>query len=609
MARDRDPKYQYIVRIHVSHGHAYASSRKLYTSEKDGKTKITDVYLGTLEELPEGSDYKYRFHPNSTFILLDAKERKKYIFPSDWDISEKKKVDDMADASKDEIIHAIDESYLYGDILLMNKIAEDTQMISHLSKVFDGNEIYIQDTLTLAYHMFLTKHSWNRVEKWQKIEKTPTPITKRILNASYITKFTQSLTEENRSDLIRLRIGMVKEEDLVCIDSTTRSGYGGKRLCEIDFGHNKDDKDLPCSTEVMAYSMNTHMPIYYQTFAGNMVDIRTTELVLEELRAFGFKNNVVTCTDRGYFCRDEIDWHILHNIPLITFVKIDSSLVSHWIPDIGYSGEPFGMKLDEQENIYYGQYEEEYSFTDENGEKHTAILTVNLYYNPLFRPEKQMKLNKLIRAETEQLAPIMAARKYLSDDEVKRFKYHTIKRDKDTKEVLEFSANETKIRRKQKTFGFTAIITYGLKDFGAMPTLKTYRLRGEQEECFEIMKEENGMDKHDCWSEDGIYGRRFITFVGNTLISYARSKWRNEQELYDAFDSTADMFDTMRPIKWISHPGMNKHLTPLVGDQVLIADKFDLDIPDYCLPNKDRKNVTDLLRCPLIDLSKCPCIA
>ena len=588
MPRHRNPDYNRTLTVRVSKGRYYASAKTLYTSEKDGKVKINDVYYGSLELLSGNSEYKYFFHPNDAFLLLSQKERDNLIYPDDWDLTECEKLARKAEEQDMDIVSAIDQSFLYGDIMLMNKIAEDTKIISHLNKISDGNERFVRDTLTLAYHMFLTKHSWNRVAKWQLISKTPTPASEISMSASYITQFTQKITEQHRSDLIRLRLGMIGDDDLVCIDSTTHSGYGGKRICEIDFGHNKDDKQLPCTVETMAYSLNSHTPVYYQTFQGNMVDVRTTEFVMNELKELGFNNKVVTCTDRGYFCADELEWHIKHGIPLITFAKVDSKLVKKHIPDISFTGAPCGMEIDPVERIYCDQYDEEYCFTDEDGNEYSADLKVNIYFNPLFRTPKQTDMDIKIKEEQDRLAEITAQRRCLSDEEVKKFKYHTVIRDPNTGEAIEFCANEAKIRKSQKTFGFYAIITYKLDEYKPLPVLKIYALRGEQEQCFEIEKEVNGQDKHNCWSEDGLYGRRFITFIGNILVSHARSKWRNEQELYDEFDSTADMFDTMRPIKWVAHKGSKPKITPLIKDQVLIAEKFGIEIPDYALPTQKR---------------------
>ena len=589
MPRKRNPDYDRTLTARLSKGKWYASAKKLYTSQKDMKTKATDVYWGSLEKLPDGGQYSFRFHPNNAFKLLSQKERENFIYPTEWDLSEYESLIQKSEDHWQDVISAVDESLLFGDVMLMNKIAEDTKMLSHLSKVFDGNETMTSDILTLAYHMFLTKHSWNRVDRWQKIEKTPPPGDVRPLTAPYITKLTQRITEQNRSDLIRLRMRMIDNDDLVCIDSTTHSGYGGKRLCEIDFGKNKDDKQLPCTVETMAYSLNSHMPVYYQTFQGNMVDIRTTELVMNELKELGFDNKVVSCTDRGYYCDDEIQWHIKHGIGLISFAKIDSAIIRRHIPEITYTGAPYGMKVDPAEKIYCGQYDEPYDFKDVDGKKYQANLKINLYYNPNFRPPQQTELDIRIQQEREELSEYLAKQRYMPDEIVKMYKLHRIKRDKDTKEVIDYSADEAKIRRMQKGFGFFAIVTYRLDEYQPLPVLKIYALRGEQEQAFEVMKEINGMDKHNCWSEDGMFGRRFIAFIGNCLVSYARSQWRNDQELFDTFDSTSEMFDEMRPIKCIAHKGNKPRITPLVKDQVLIAEKFNLDIPDYALPVTERK--------------------
>ena len=57
-----------------------------------------------------------------------------------------------------------------------------------------------------------------------------------------------------------------------------------------------------------------------------------------------------------------------------------------------------------------------------------------------------------------------------------------------------------------KTMGFYAIVTYGLKEYEPIPILKIYRMRGEQEQCFEIEKEVNGQDKLRSYSQDGRQG-------------------------------------------------------------------------------------------------------
>ena len=53
------------------------------------------------------------------------------------------------------------------------------------------------------------------------------------------------------------------------------------------------------TSEVVVYSLDDHMPVYYRTFPGNIPDSGSVETLLTDLRHAGFPN-VALLTDRGY---------------------------------------------------------------------------------------------------------------------------------------------------------------------------------------------------------------------------------------------------------------------------------------------------------------------
>lgn len=130
MPRKRDPDYERTLTARISKGRWYASAKKLYVSQKDGKTKMTDVYWGSLDQLPDSEPFSFRFHPNNAFQLLSQNERDRFIFPDNWDLSEYESLINKTEDRWQETISAVDESLLYGDIMLMDKIAEDTIFIN-----------------------------------------------------------------------------------------------------------------------------------------------------------------------------------------------------------------------------------------------------------------------------------------------------------------------------------------------------------------------------------------------------------------------------------------------------------------------------------------------
>jgi len=57
---------------------------------------------------------------------------------------------------------------------------------------------------------------------------------------------------------------------MAAVDSTTRSAYGST-LADIKYGKNKERIPLSQTSEVVVYSLDSNMPVYYRTFPGNIL--------------------------------------------------------------------------------------------------------------------------------------------------------------------------------------------------------------------------------------------------------------------------------------------------------------------------------------------------
>ena len=173
-------------------------------------------------------------------------------------------------------------------------VADKTSLRTDLKQVFENNEEVVNSILTLAYFSVLTGYSYNRVARWQRIERTP---YSKELTPSAITYLTQSISEEERMALFRLRAARLKDDAVCAVDSTSRSAYGSS-LADIKWGKNKEGISLPQTSEVVVYSLDDHMPVYYRTFPGNIPDSRSVETLLTDLRHAGFPN-VALLTERS----------------------------------------------------------------------------------------------------------------------------------------------------------------------------------------------------------------------------------------------------------------------------------------------------------------------
>jgi len=558
--------------VHTIGRHRYAST-KVCTVGADGKKRYTYKHWGTLED----GD---RFHPGTNYFYAPVAERGRLIFPATWDMSE---VTELSGARRRGRVSYQDEDVdrQYGATWFLDKVAEATGVKDDLLKVLGGNREMVNDVLTMAYFPFIENLSYNQLSQWQKEVKAP---SEHELNSVNITRLTQSITEKHRMNLFRCRAKRVGRDELCAVDSTSMSTYGFN-LVDIRWGKNKEHLPLRQTLEVVVYSLTSHMPIYYRELPGNMPDCRTVELIMRELEHAGYRN-LVLITDRGYESMKNLELYISKGQKVITSVKVTGGDVLDKIKAIDMSrGFPKGMTIAPKDNLYYAQYDMEYSVKG-NGDNVIKAdkYRLNLYYNPLKRGEKICDIQHSVSEQSEEVGLLIKSGEPVADreDTVKRFNLLEISfNDDDT--VKSYTVNQKKVDAMLLTAGFFASKTIGV-DFDPLQAMDNYGMRDEQEKCFALQKGPLGHDRLRTWSEGGKRGRMFIYFVGLILASYVRSVWRKDDILRKKFPSTEAVLAEMRTIRCIEHTGKVKFITPFVGSQVDICKAFGFDIPDGCAP-------------------------
>lgn len=411
LGRPANKDTQNKVVVHTIGRHRYAST-KVFTVGEDGKKRYTYKHWGTLED----GD---RFHPGTNYFYASVAERDRLIFPVAWDMSE---VTELSSTRRRGRVSYQDEDVdrQYGATWLLDKVAEATGVKDDLLKVLGGNHEMVNDVLTLAYFPFIENLSYNQLSQWQKEVKAP---SEHELNSVSITRLTQSITERHRMDLFRCRARRVGRDELCAVDSTSMSTYGFN-LVDIRWGKNKERLPLRQTLEVVVYSLTSHMPIYYKELPGNMPDCRTVGLIMRELEHAGFKN-LVLVTDRGYESMKNLELYIAKGQKVITSVKVTGSDVMAKIKAIDMShGFPQGMTIAPKDNLYYAQYDMEYSVKG-NGDNVIKAdkYRLNLYYNPLKRGEKICDIQHSVSEQSAELDIIIQTKEPVADreDTARRF--------------------------------------------------------------------------------------------------------------------------------------------------------------------------------------------
>lgn len=587
MARTIDEDTSYRVKIHKNGSYSYASTQPIVIDpdRKSGRNKHKRIHWGTIDE-------NMKFHPNKNYISASPAERERLIFPPGWDMSEVRSLPSERKAGRPSASEE-DSNLLYGDIWLLEHVAERTGLRSDLIKAFDGNKEMADAILTMAMYQVANGGSFNRMTHWQRIEKAPfkTPLT-----AQLITHFTQKVTEANRMELFRLRMARVKDGDLCALDSTSRSAYGDS-LADIMWGNNKEHLPLRQTTDVIVYDLTTHMPIYYRTFPGNIPDSRSVGIILKDLADAGMPR-VVLITDRGYESLRNLELYILSGQPMIMWVKVRQAMVLNRIREMGtFAHCPDGMEVDEDRHVYYRQYDLDYKVdVRKDCTKDADRLKLNLYFDPVRRSTVLMELDIDIRRQRRALEDAKAEGYPMDDDITLKRLYpcFILEVDESDRKLKSFTLNEKKVEEVRLVSGFSACVTHAL-DYTSVKASESYALRDEQEKDFGLQKGPLGSDRQRCWSEDGKNGRLFVLFVAMILGSYVRHI-RQTTELKKMFCSFSEILDEMRPIRCIEHKGHARLITPFVGKQLEICRVFGFAVPEGCNTKYKSKKVSEKRR-------------
>ena len=573
MARPVDPCAQYCVKLHKNGDYTYASTQPPYVDEATGKKKYRYIHWGTVND-------DFKFIPGPRFYQAAPEERARLVFPEEWDMTEAERFTGLKAAGRPAYDDECQNRF-YGDIWLLEQIAEKTGIRDDLERVFDGNRELVDDILTLAMFPYITKFNYSRVTRWQKIVAAPST---RELTPKAITLLTQSITENHRMGLFRLRAKRLCKDELCAVDSTSRSAYGWS-LTDIRWGKNKDRLPLEQTTEVVVYTLSSHMPVYYRTFPGNMPDSRSLETILKDLEHAGFKD-LVLVTDRGYESMRNLERYILSGQAMVMCAKTGQKNVSKAIESLGpFDTRPEGMAVDADAKIYYRQFDIDYTVESTGKATKTSDrLRLNLYFDPVRRGLELMELDIALTFQEAALSELLESGSILGDDAwIKReFGYYKVAFDPATREIQSYEQNEKKVTKAKSLSGFFAIMTHGV-DFDAMTVFRTYRLRDEQEKYFCQMKDQMTSDRQRNWSEEGKTGRLFILFVSLILSSYVRHIWKSTK-LRKLFSTSLDVLDEMRSIRLIEHTNRAKSITPFVGAQVDICEEFGFEVPKGCAP-------------------------
>ena len=596
--RPKDPNTDFKVILHVHRSYRYAATVPYEPDpKKPGKMRRRYVFWGSVTD-------DLHFIPNQRYLFATSEERDRLIFPKEWDMSEAEHklakesshVECPSDGNEktytafEEAIETVpaEEQFrnkFYGGPWLLWQIARQRGLIDDLKAVFPHSRTMQRDILTLAMYPILSRWKYNHTARWQRYTKVPST---RSLNPSVITRLSQSITDDNRMNLLKRRIARQNASTVVACDSTTRSAYG-KHLADIRWGNNKDNKELPNTLEVVVYSVDSFEPIYYRSFGGNENDQRTLRTIVSDLEALGCKDLVVIF-DRGYESDENMAEMARKHMPFLVCGKTGQKPVSDFLSLIQYNsaGAPINMKHSSKEDVWCAQFEYVPKPGEMTGWPEGEALKINLFLDTHIRLSEVTKMMDEIEKEKAELEHLTG--KPVSIDEFNilknDFHWHKLTRNSESGNIG-YELNQKRVDKTMLSAGFFSSVAHGI-DADAQGMMDLYATRDVQEKYFEEMKNQLGFSMQRNSTEDGKTGRLFILFIGLILHTWIRHIWSTK--LREKYGCSKDVIDEMTSIRYIEYPDKDDHITAFTTPQAEICEAFSLTPPEGTL-SKHQKEV------------------
>lgn len=560
MTRPFNPLNQYHVSIHNTQGYRYASTQVPTVDPKTGRRRYHYIHWGRVDE-------NNKFFPGNRYMLASVEERKKLIFPSEWDLSE---IDKLIVESKPPPAEPQeqDESLLYGDIWLLEQVSHATGLREDLLKTFDGNKATVDIIQTLAIYLLSVNGSYEYLGPWQNVAKTP---YSKTITPEMLVKLTQSITDQNRMDLLRHRIQRSKKDAVCAVDSAACSPPG---TLNADKRRGLEKDPMPLDTKgAVVYTLHDHMPVYYRSFPRDTPASKGLEAILEDLKSAGMRD-VILITDHGNEALCSLEMYIGKGQPMILGTKVRHPYVLDKIRSFGaFKHHPCEMELYPEERIYYKQYD---IASPHAGAKKAGGLKLNLYFDPLRRSKEIMDVEVAVATQREALKELKSERRPLDEDALEGvYCLYNLDYDEKSRILKGFSINEREVMLREAEAGFFANTTLKIKG-GAIEANRHYKLKNKQEKYFALLKGAfDGIQRIHTNCE--INGMSFILFVAQILGCYLNNACATKLSKYG---SVADILKEMRPIRYIGHSRTQGRLSPFSKKQAEICTHLGFSVPE-----------------------------
>lgn len=393
------------------------------------------------------------------------------------------------------------DSISCGPFVVVDSIARKTQLMDVLESVFPEQWEKILD---LATYMMMTEN--NVMQYFEDYGYHHALFNESNFTDSTIGRLFDNMSIKDMDLFIRAWVKMHADKDIyISYDSTNMNCVAGN-LELAEYGHAKDNPDMPQVNMSLGYNQTGNKPLFYSLYPGSIIDNTECEKMVERAKYYECEN-IGFILDRGYFSKKNIRYFERNGYDYILMTKGNAGFVQEAVEECqailrnGYTNyieehELYGMTL---EKDLFGTGKTEY---------------VHVYYDGIQAEKEKIIINGRYK-KMDEIMEEKVQRKTQRKEDVKAYEgYYKVRFD-DNGYLLAYQRKEKKIKEMVNKVGYFVIITS--KKMDAAEALSIYRDRDAVEKTFRMEKSYLGFDVFRVHDTEKLESKVFISFVALIL--------------------------------------------------------------------------------------------
>lgn len=393
------------------------------------------------------------------------------------------------------------DSISCGPFVVVDSIARKTQLMDVLESVFPEQWEKILD---LATYMMMTEN--NVMQYFEDYGCHHALFNESNFTDSTIGRLFDNMNIKDMDLFIRAWVKMHADKDIyISYDSTNMNCVAGN-LELAEYGHAKDNPDLPQVNMSLGYNQTGNKPLFYSLYPGSIIDNTECEKMVERAKYYECEN-MGFILDRGYFSIKNIRYFERNGYDYILMTKGNAGFVQEAVEECqailrnGYTNyieehELYGMTL---EKDLFGTGKTEY---------------VHVYYDGIQAEKEKIIINGRYK-KMDEIMEEKVQRKTQRKEDVKAYEgYYKVRFD-DNGYLLAYQRKEKKIKEMVNKVGYFVIVTS--KKMDAAEALSIYRDRDAVEKTFRMEKSYLGFDVFRVHDTEKLESKVFISFVALIL--------------------------------------------------------------------------------------------